>query len=87
VLLSRINAPVEEVQISPLTGDVGADPERIRRLETVVVEPATIKFVVADGAVLNPTVPFRVFAPVNVLSNPRIEFPLMPWIPWIPWIP
>lgn len=49
-----INAPADVDQTSPLTGDVGATPGIIRRLDTVVVEPKMFKLVLAEVAIPTP---------------------------------
>ena len=54
MLLILINAPADVDQTSPLTGDVGATPGIIRRLDTVVVEPKMFRLVLADVAIPTP---------------------------------
>lgn len=49
-----INAPADVDQTSPLTGDVGATPGIIRRLDTVVVEPKMFRLVLAEVAIPTP---------------------------------
>ena len=54
MLLILINAPADVDQTSPLTGDVGATPGIIRRLDTVVVEPKMFRLVLAEVAIPTP---------------------------------